>query len=271
MERHTSTFKMQLDPKKDQFINKCRPICAEYYYRCLDSIVGDLLDYLNESWTRFHATVFQSLSEIKAKVCIIEIQLSYGECANIRWWIMAYMFCRDLSVAGRIIVRSGDGSFLHKLVKVKRPLLRVPTLAIHLDRQECCWRFQQMENGIKMLANTNGFMLLKIMQNRAFSVASGSKAPMMSMIGAANTSVGPSIMDRVTPMPSMVMMLCSYCKCFSMGRACRMVTTRVQLCRPLPVYIGRCSCVIVKEKSVDGLKGASLYTLYTNVMFSLSS
>ena len=51
-----STFKMQLDPKKDQFINKCRPICAEYYYRCLDSIVGDLLDYLNESWTHFHAT-----------------------------------------------------------------------------------------------------------------------------------------------------------------------------------------------------------------------
>ena len=31
-----------------------------------------------------------------------------------------------------------------------------------------------MENGIKILANTNGFRLLKIMQNRAFSVASGS-------------------------------------------------------------------------------------------------
>lgn len=43
-------------------------------------------------------------------------------------------FDRDLSVAGRVIVRNGDGSFLHKLVKVKRPLLRVPTLAIHLDR-----------------------------------------------------------------------------------------------------------------------------------------
>ncbi|MBA0842883.1 hypothetical protein Goarm_000121 [Gossypium armourianum] len=43
-------------------------------------------------------------------------------------------FDRDLSVAGRVIVRASDGSFLHKLVKVKRPLLRVPTLAIHLNR-----------------------------------------------------------------------------------------------------------------------------------------
>ena len=43
-------------------------------------------------------------------------------------------FDRDLSVAGRVIVRGSDGSFMHKLVKIKRPLLRVPTLAIHLDR-----------------------------------------------------------------------------------------------------------------------------------------
>ncbi|GJX00123.1 hypothetical protein Tco_0184036 [Tanacetum coccineum] len=37
------------------------------------------------------------------------------------------------------------------------------------------------------------------------------------------------------------------------------------LYRRLLVDIGRSSCVIVKEISVDGLKGASLYTLYTNV------
>lgn len=43
-------------------------------------------------------------------------------------------FDRDLSLAGRVIVRADDGSFSHKLVKIKRPLLRVPTLAIHLNR-----------------------------------------------------------------------------------------------------------------------------------------
>ncbi|KAJ4828326.1 hypothetical protein Tsubulata_012025 [Turnera subulata] len=38
------------------------------------------------------------------------------------------------------------------------------------------------------------------------------------------------------------------------------------LCRPLPVDIGRCTCVIVKEASPQpqGLSGGTLYSLYTN-------
>ncbi|KAI8385029.1 peptidase M18 [Radiomyces spectabilis] len=43
-------------------------------------------------------------------------------------------FDRDLSVAGRVLVEQEDGTFKHTLVKVDRPLLRIPTLAIHLDR-----------------------------------------------------------------------------------------------------------------------------------------
>ncbi|KAK1750733.1 putative aspartyl aminopeptidase [Echria macrotheca] len=44
-------------------------------------------------------------------------------------------FDRDLSVAGRVLVRDGEGNFSQKLVKVDRPLVRIPTLAIHLHRE----------------------------------------------------------------------------------------------------------------------------------------
>ncbi|KAJ5781057.1 hypothetical protein N7457_006217 [Penicillium paradoxum] len=45
-------------------------------------------------------------------------------------------FDRDLGVAGRVMTRASDGSIVQKLVKIDRPILRIPTLAIHLDRQE---------------------------------------------------------------------------------------------------------------------------------------
>lgn len=45
-------------------------------------------------------------------------------------------FDRDLSIAGRAMVRAADGSLVARLVKVDRPVLRIPTLAVHLDRQE---------------------------------------------------------------------------------------------------------------------------------------
>ena len=46
-------------------------------------------------------------------------------------------FDRDLSLAGRVIVSTpgADGAgFTSKLVKIDRPLLRIPNLAPHLDR-----------------------------------------------------------------------------------------------------------------------------------------
>ncbi len=41
---------------------------------------------------------------------------------------------RDLGLSGRVIVRAGDG-VEERLLRVDRPLLRVPQLAIHLDRE----------------------------------------------------------------------------------------------------------------------------------------
>ncbi|THG15951.1 hypothetical protein TEA_029910 [Camellia sinensis var. sinensis] len=43
------------------------------------------------------------------------------------------------------------------------------------------------------------------------------------------------------------------------------LVSRSLLCRPLPVDIGRCTCVIVKEALPEGLDGGNLYSLYTNV------
>ncbi|KAJ3484345.1 hypothetical protein NLI96_g5712 [Meripilus lineatus] len=41
---------------------------------------------------------------------------------------------RDLSLAGRVILVDKNGAYSSKLVRVDRPVLRIPTLAIHLDR-----------------------------------------------------------------------------------------------------------------------------------------
>jgi aspartyl aminopeptidase len=43
-------------------------------------------------------------------------------------------FDSDLSLAGRIIVKQNDGRFAAKLININKPILKIPTLAIHLDR-----------------------------------------------------------------------------------------------------------------------------------------
>jgi len=46
-------------------------------------------------------------------------------------------FDRDLTVAGRVILKkenAGSVSYSHHLVRIEEPIMRVPTLAIHLDR-----------------------------------------------------------------------------------------------------------------------------------------
>ncbi|KAE8705203.1 aspartyl aminopeptidase [Hibiscus syriacus] len=45
-------------------------------------------------------------------------------------------FDRDLTVAGRVMIREEKGgsvSYSHRLVRIEEPIMRIPTLAIHLD------------------------------------------------------------------------------------------------------------------------------------------
>ncbi|KAL6552440.1 hypothetical protein OROHE_007804 [Orobanche hederae] len=47
-------------------------------------------------------------------------------------------FDRDLAIAGRVIVRDqkdGCEFYSHRLVRIEEPIMRIPTLAIHLDRE----------------------------------------------------------------------------------------------------------------------------------------
>ncbi|KAJ1943004.1 hypothetical protein FBU59_003034, partial [Linderina macrospora] len=43
-------------------------------------------------------------------------------------------FDRDLSIAGRVMVRDSNGGYANRLVSIADPILRIPSLAIHLDR-----------------------------------------------------------------------------------------------------------------------------------------
>ncbi|KAI0303216.1 aspartyl aminopeptidase [Russula brevipes] len=43
-------------------------------------------------------------------------------------------FDRDLSIAGRVVIAEPGSSYTPRLIKIDRPILRIPTLAIHLDR-----------------------------------------------------------------------------------------------------------------------------------------
>ena len=45
-------------------------------------------------------------------------------------------FDRDLSLAGRVVIADKDGNFSSKLVRIDKPILRIPTLAIHCKATE---------------------------------------------------------------------------------------------------------------------------------------
>uniref|UniRef100_A0A1D1Z9R0 aspartyl aminopeptidase n=1 Tax=Anthurium amnicola TaxID=1678845 RepID=A0A1D1Z9R0_9ARAE len=207
------------------------------------SIVGDLLEYLNESWTQFHAAAeakrqllasgFHLLNEneewdlkpggryffTRNMSCLVAFavgeQYSTGSgfhvigahtdspCLKLKplsastksGFLMVNVqtygaglwhtwFDRDLSVAGRVILKIADGNFVHKLVKVKRPLLRVPTLAIHLDRSVNTEGFKpNLENHlIPLLATKPEERAVKTDEKRSLSLPKTVHHPLLLQV-----------------------------------------------------------------------------------------
>ncbi|CAD6927979.1 unnamed protein product [Tilletia controversa] len=63
-------------------------------------------------------------------------------------------FDRDLSLAGRVIVADSKSnkSFSSQLIHIRRPILRIPTLAIHLNRTaNDAFKFNQEDNMVPIL------------------------------------------------------------------------------------------------------------------------
>jgi aspartyl aminopeptidase len=169
--------------------------CNLYRYTSVPRVAEELVDYLNDSWTSFHACAesarmltaagFTRLSERdewklepggkyfftrnSSSIVAFAVGEKYAPgngfniigahtdspCPKLKpvsaitkggflnVGVQTYggglwhtWFDRDLSVAGRVLLRRGkDGGRLsHELVRVERPIIRIPTLAIHLDR-----------------------------------------------------------------------------------------------------------------------------------------
>ena len=58
---------------------------------------------------------------------------------------------RDLGIAGRVITASSDGIYTPHLVHLNKPLVRIPTVAIHLDRGQNEKFFYNQETGMQAI------------------------------------------------------------------------------------------------------------------------
>ncbi|KAL4870831.1 hypothetical protein BDV12DRAFT_184195 [Aspergillus spectabilis] len=125
--------------EKDSWASTCRPGGKYYLTRNSSTIVAFAV---GKKWNPGNAIAMIGAHTDSPVLRIKPVSNKRGE-GYIQVGVETYgggiwhtWFDRDLGVAGRAMVRTEDGSIDQKLIKIDRPILRIPTLAIHLDRQE---------------------------------------------------------------------------------------------------------------------------------------
>ncbi|OJJ60794.1 hypothetical protein ASPSYDRAFT_87371 [Aspergillus sydowii CBS 593.65] len=125
--------------EKDSWASTCRPGGKYYLTRNSSTIVAFAV---GKKWKPGNAIAMIGAHTDSPVLRIKPVSNKRGE-GYIQVGVETYgggiwhtWFDRDLGVAGRAMVRTDDGSIVQKLIKIDRPILRIPTLAIHLERQE---------------------------------------------------------------------------------------------------------------------------------------
>jgi len=109
-------------------------------------------------------------------------------------------FDRDLSLAGRVIVSSDDKTFETKLVRINRPILRIPELAIHMNRSvnETGFQFNTQQHLYPILASQIKAQLA--LKRGTSSSSSNSTADTKSVpAAAAAAGASPTVTDEHHP------------------------------------------------------------------------
>jgi len=109
-----------------------------YYTRNLSTLVAFVVGEKFEAGGGFHVIgAHTDTPVLKLKPCTKKSSAGFVQTA-----VQCYggglwhtWFDRELSVAGQVIVADGSG-FKKRLVHIKRPILRIPTLCIHLQSAE---------------------------------------------------------------------------------------------------------------------------------------